>query len=71
MVVDNCEEVIKWIDTNKLAEKQKIEEKLTALQSICAPIITAVVRAARANNRREMDQRQSNKMEVEDKKKKI
>jgi L1 cell adhesion molecule like protein len=39
-VMDKCEEVIKWLDANQLAEKEEFEDKQKELEKICNPIIT-------------------------------
>ena len=35
-----CEELLKWLDQNLLAEKEEYEDKMKELQKICIPIMT-------------------------------
>jgi len=44
-VMDKCEEVIKWLDANQLAEKEEFEDKQKELEKICNPIITKMYAA--------------------------
>jgi len=44
-VSDKCEEVIKWLDANQLAEKDEFEGKQKELESVCNPIITKMYAA--------------------------
>lgn len=37
-----CEETIKWLDGNTLAEKEEFENKLKELQSFCTPYMTKI-----------------------------
>lgn len=39
-VMEKCEEVIKWLDANQLAEKEEFEHKQKELESVCNPIVT-------------------------------
>jgi heat shock 70kDa protein 1/2/6/8 len=39
-VRDRCEETIKWLDVNTLAEKEEYEHKMKELNKICSPIMT-------------------------------
>jgi heat shock protein 1/8 len=41
-VLDKCNDLIKWLDTNQLAEKEEFEDKQKDLEKICNPIITAM-----------------------------
>ena len=45
-ISDKCEEVIKWLDANNLAEKEEFEHKQKELEGICNPIITKLYQAA-------------------------
>jgi len=45
-VMDKCEEVIKWLDANQLAEKEEFEDKQKELEKICNPIITKMYAAS-------------------------
>jgi len=44
-VMDKCEEVIKWLDANQLAEKEEFEDKQKELEKVCNPIITKMYAA--------------------------
>jgi L1 cell adhesion molecule like protein len=44
-VTDKCEEIIKWLDANQLAEKEEFEEKQKELEKVCNPIITKMYAA--------------------------
>ena len=35
-----CEELLKWLDQNLLAEKEEYEDKMKELKKICTPIMT-------------------------------
>ena len=35
-----CDEIIKWLDANQLAEVDKLQEKQKEVEGICNPIIT-------------------------------
>ncbi|KAI5710434.1 hypothetical protein M8J75_008615 [Diaphorina citri] len=39
-ILDKCNDVIKWLDANQLAEKEEFEHKQKELEAICNPIIT-------------------------------
>ena len=45
-ISDKCEEVIKWLDANNLAEKDEFEHKQKELEGICNPIVTKLYQAA-------------------------
>jgi heat shock protein 1/8 len=45
-VMEKCNDVIKWLDANQLAEKEEFEEKQKDLEKICNPIITAMYAAS-------------------------
>jgi len=44
-VMEKCNDVIKWLDANQLAEKEEFEDKQKDLEKICNPIITAMYAA--------------------------
>nr|CDS28181.2 heat shock protein 71 kDa protein [Hymenolepis microstoma] len=46
MVVEKCEEVLKWLDSNQTAEKDEFEHKQKELESVCNPIITKMYQEA-------------------------
>lgn len=39
-VTRECEECIKWLDKNQLADKEEFEHKLKEVTKICSPIMT-------------------------------
>nr|AHY03302.1 heat shock protein 70 [Corbicula fluminea] len=39
-ILDKCNEVIHWLDTNQLADKEEYEHKQKELEGVCNPIIT-------------------------------
>ena len=41
-----CEEMIKWLDSNTLAEKEEYEHKMKEFQDACMPIMTKMHQAA-------------------------
>ena len=45
-IMDKCEEVIRWLDSNQMAEKEEYEHKQKELESVCNPIITKMYQAA-------------------------
>nr|AFM45299.1 heat shock protein 70III(A6) [Habrobracon hebetor] len=40
VVLDKCNEIIKWLDANQLADKEEYEHKQKELEGICNPIVT-------------------------------
>jgi len=40
LISDKCNEAIKWLDTNQLAEVDEFNDKQKELESVCNPIIT-------------------------------
>lgn len=45
-VLDKCSEVIRWIDSNQLAEKEEYEHKQKEVEKICTPIVTKLYQGA-------------------------
>merc|ERR1712154_464999 len=45
-IVDKCNDVISWLDSNQLAEQEEFEHKQKELEGICNPIITKLYQAA-------------------------
>ncbi|XP_067687872.1 heat shock 70 kDa protein cognate 4 [Haliotis asinina] len=45
-ITDKCNEVISWLDSNQLAEKDEFEHKQKELEGVCNPIITKLYQAA-------------------------
>ncbi|KAK3877096.1 hypothetical protein Pcinc_018168 [Petrolisthes cinctipes] len=39
-IMDTCNEAIKWLDSNQLAEKEEYEHKQKEVEQVCSPIIT-------------------------------
>lgn len=47
-IVDKCNEVIAWLDSNQLAEKEEYDHKQKELEGVCNPIITKLYQAGGA-----------------------
>merc|ERR1719192_512018 len=45
-ISDKCEEAIKWLDGNQLAEVEEFKEKQREVEAVCNPIITKLYQAA-------------------------
>lgn len=45
-VLDKCNDVIKWLDGNQLAEKEEFEHRQKELEKICMPIVTKLYQGA-------------------------
>ena len=45
-ILDKCNEVIRWLDGNQLAEKEEYEHKQKEVEGICNPIITKLYQGA-------------------------
>jgi heat shock protein 1/8 len=45
-ILDKCQEVIRWLDSNQLAEKEEFEHKQKEIEGICTPIITKLYQSA-------------------------
>jgi len=45
-IMDKCNETIKWLDANQLAEKEEFEHRQKDLEAICNPIITKLYQSA-------------------------
>jgi L1 cell adhesion molecule like protein len=45
-VLDKCAEVIRWIDSNQLAEKDEFDHQLKDIEKICMPIVTKLYQGA-------------------------
>nr|QNF22885.1 putative heat shock protein isoform 1 [Lycosa tarantula] len=39
-ITDKCNEIIKWLDSNQLADKEEFEHKHKELEQVCNPIVT-------------------------------
>jgi len=45
-VLDKCNEAVRWIDSNQLAEKEEFDHQLKDLEKICTPIVTKLYQGA-------------------------
>jgi len=45
-VMDKCNEVVRWIDSNQLAEKEEFDHQLKDLEKVCMPIVTKLYQGA-------------------------
>jgi len=45
-IMDACDEAIKWLDSNQLAEKEEYEHKQKDVEKVCMPIVTKMYGAA-------------------------
>ena len=45
-IMDKCNETIKWLDANQLADKEEYEHRQKELESVCNPIITKLYQGA-------------------------
>ena len=45
-IMDKCEEAIKWLDGNQLAEVDEFKDKQREVEAVCNPIITKLYGAA-------------------------
>jgi len=45
-ILSKCDETIKWLDQNQLAEKEEFEHRQKDLEAICNPIITKLYQGA-------------------------
>lgn len=48
VIMDKCNETIKWLDANQLGEKEEYEHRQKELESVCNPIITKLYQGAGA-----------------------
>jgi L1 cell adhesion molecule like protein len=44
-ILDKCNDIIKWLDSNQLADKDEYEHKQKELEGVCNPIITKLYQA--------------------------
>ena len=47
-ISDACEETLKWLEANQLAEKEEFEHRQKDLEAICKPVITKLYESAGA-----------------------
>jgi len=45
-IVKKCDEIMKWLDANQLAEKEEFDDKQKELEGVCNPIITKLYQGA-------------------------
>merc|ERR1711915_1152264 len=45
-ITDKCDEAIKWLDANQLAEVEEFNEKQKEVEAVCNPIITKLYQSA-------------------------
>ena len=45
-IIDKCNETIKWMDANQLAEKEEFEHMQKELEKVCMPIVTKLYQGA-------------------------
>lgn len=45
-ITDKCDEAIKWLDANQLAEVEEFNDKQKEVESVCNPIITKLYQGA-------------------------
>ncbi|XP_059487471.1 heat shock 70 kDa protein cognate 4 [Neocloeon triangulifer] len=48
IIMDKCNEVIRWMDSNQLADKEEFEHKQKELEGVCNPIITKLYQSGAA-----------------------
>lgn len=46
LILEKCNETIKWLDANQLAEKEEYEHRQKELEGVCNPIITKLYQSA-------------------------
>jgi heat shock 70kDa protein 1/2/6/8 len=45
-ILDKCNEAVRWIDSNQLAEKDEFDHQLKDLEKVCSPIVTKLYQGA-------------------------
>ena len=45
-ITDKCDEAIKWLDANQLAEVEEFQDKQKEVEAVCNPIITKLYQSA-------------------------
>jgi len=45
-ILDKCSDIIRWLDSNQLAEKEEFEHKQKEIEGVCTPIITKLYQGA-------------------------
>merc|ERR1719381_207574 len=46
LISDKCDDAIKWLDANQLAEVEEFQEKQKEVEAVCHPIITKLYQSA-------------------------
>merc|ERR1719205_429671 len=46
LIADKCDDAIKWLDANQLAEVEEVSEKQKEVEAVCNPIITKLYESA-------------------------
>merc|ERR1711974_149546 len=46
LITDKCDDAIKWLDANPLAEVEEFQEKQKEVEAVCNPIITKLYESA-------------------------
>jgi len=46
LIADKCDDAIKWLDANQLAEVEEFQEKQKEVEAVCNPIITKLYQSA-------------------------
>ena len=46
LISDKCDDAIKWLDANQLAEVEEFQEKQKEVEAVCNPIITKLYQSA-------------------------
>merc|ERR1712115_6617 len=46
LISDKCDDAIKWLDANQLAEVEEFQEKQKEVEAVCNPIITKLCQSA-------------------------
>merc|ERR1711874_134703 len=46
LITDKCDDAIKWLDANQLAEVEEFSEKQKEVEAVCNPIITKLYQSA-------------------------
>merc|ERR1719336_3248903 len=46
VIADKCDDAIKWLEANQLAEVEEFQEKQKEVEAVCNPIITKLYRSA-------------------------
>ena len=46
LISDKCDDAIKWLDANQLAEVEEFQEKQKEVEAVCNPIITKLYESA-------------------------